>query len=116
MKWTMRPLTLFEQDSDLPPLGYEVVDESGAPVFDNQTYYPGPPTPEQAAHIVHCVNGYEDMEKKLKDAVLLVWKMDRESTLTGAYSRCAICKSRRIDGHNKSCDIVRVLKSAGDAP
>lgn len=58
MKWTMQPLTMFEQDSDLPPLGYEVVDESGAPVFDNQTYYPSPPTPEQAAHIVHCVNNY----------------------------------------------------------
>lgn len=59
MKWTTRPLTLFEQDSDLLPLGYEVVDESGALVFDNQTYYPRPPTPEQAAHIVHCVNCHD---------------------------------------------------------
>lgn len=66
MKWTMRPLMMHEQDSDLPPEGYEVVDEAGQPVFDNQTYYPGPPTPEQAAHIVHCVSNHNALVAALE--------------------------------------------------
>jgi len=66
MKWTMQPLMMHEQDSDLPPEGYEVVDEAGQHIFDNQTYYPSPPTPEQAAHIVHCVNCHDELCAALK--------------------------------------------------
>lgn len=53
MKTALRiePLDLHEGG-----VGYQVVDESGEVIFDNQTYYPSAPSEKWAELIVAAVN------------------------------------------------------------
>lgn len=52
-RWTIHPLELHEGG-----IGYEVIDEKGDLVFDDQTYYPSAPSAEHARLIVEAVNAY----------------------------------------------------------
>ena len=97
LPWAIKEMPLHEGGE-----GFEVKDKDGEIVLDNQTFYPEPPSYDNAAFIVRAVNSHDALVAALKEMMCV-------------YGQCLPdhCNADWFDDYNRA---VAALAAAGEQP